>query len=194
MDSLKAEQLSSRKWRICSLPYGGPMKGGKDYDGEYFSPRTNPWADYYPERPALFQHAQDRVLKDSVIGIEDELHQEKDGWWGTLWLERGNQYLDQINSLIAAGKAWGSSGSVGHLVKKAKDGELLVWPHIEQTITTVPRNHYSVIVASKAAADYAEAGIAFDLGRDLSSDGDDPAMARLNQALTDLESLLRDAR
>lgn len=194
MDPIKAEQLSSRKWRILSLPFGGPNKG-KDYDGEYFSVRTNPWAEYFPEHPVLFHHGKDRVLKDTVVGIEDELHKEIDGWWGTLWLERGNQYLDQINALIAAGKAWGSSGSVGHLVKKAPDGELLVWPHIEQTITTMPRNHFSVIVPTKAATDFTNAGLTWtepDLGPDLSSDGDGSAMARLTQALEELEGLIKN--
>jgi hypothetical protein len=49
MDYMKAEQLSTAKWRVLAIPFGGPFKG-KDLDGEYFSPRTDVRPDWFPGR------------------------------------------------------------------------------------------------------------------------------------------------
>jgi hypothetical protein len=179
MDHLKAEQLSNAKWRVLAIPFGGPLKG-KDLDGEYFSPRTDIKPDWFRERPVLWHHAGDSVIKDESLGTEDDLTEEKDGWWGTVWLDRSNRYWEQVNALLAAGKVYGSSGALGHLVQKARDGEILTWPHIEQTLTPTPANPFARVVPAKAIDHFTLAGIPVkglaDLGPDLSSDGDDPAM------------------
>lgn len=197
MEPLKAEQLTSVKWRVLAIPFGGPF-GGKDLDGEYFSPRTDIKAEWFPTRPVLWHHAQDTAIKDEALGTEDDLVKEDDGWWGTMWLDRSAQYWARVSAMLAAGKVYGSSGALGHLVRKAADGEILTWPHIEQTLTPTPANPFSRVVTSKAADAFTSAGIG--LGSDLetylaSKDAcESPAMARLATALTDLETLLRDAR
>ena len=127
----------------------------------------------------MWHHGMDAVLKDENLGTEDDLKEETDGWWGTVWLDRSNRYWDQVNSLLAAGKVYGSSGALGHLVQKARDGEILTWPHIEQTLTPTPANPFARVVPAKAIDHFTQAGIPVeglaDLGPDLSSDGDDPA-------------------
>ena len=158
MDNLKAEQLGSAKWRVLAIPFGGPMKGGKDLDGEFFSPRTDIKPAWFKERPVLFHHGQDETARDD-LGIEDELALEKDGWWGKLWLDRSHRYWSQIDALLRAGKMYGSSGSIAHLVRKGRDGEILVWPHAEQTLTLTPANPFARVTASKAIADFNTAGI-----------------------------------
>ena len=184
MDYLKAEQISNSKWRVLAIPFGGPFKGNKDADGEYFSPRTDVKADWFRERPVLWHHAQDEVIKDDSLGTEDDLEQKDDGWWATVWLDRSSRYWERVNALLAAGKVYGSSGALGHLVQKAKDGEILVWPHIEQTLTPPPANPFARVVPAKAVDDFSLAGIAWnsadlpDLGLDLPSGGDDSAMQR----------------
>ena len=162
MDHLKAEQLTSSKWRILSIPFGGEFKGGKDADLEFFSKRTDVKADWFDRRPAIWHHGQDAVMKDATVGITDDFEEESDGWWSTLWLDRGARYRAEIESMLRAGKAFGSSGAIGHLVRKARDGEILVWPHAEQTLTTAPINHLSRIVPAKAADHFALAGIELD--------------------------------
>jgi hypothetical protein len=198
MEHLKAEQLTSVKWRVLAIPFGGPFKGGKDLDGEYFSPRTDIKADWFPTRPVLWHHGGDQAVKDAILGTEDELVKEDDGWWGTMWLDRSARYWAQVSALLAAGKVYGSSGALGHLVQKAKDGEILTWPHIEQTLTPTPANIFARVIPAKAAADFTSSGISLgtDLETYLSSKdgGETPAMARLTEALTNLEHLLRDAR
>jgi hypothetical protein len=196
MDYLKAERLSNAKWRVLAIPFGGPFKG-KDLDGEYFSPKTDVKPSWFHERPVLFHHAMDEVLKDEDLGTEDDLTLEKDGWWGTVWLDRSSRYWEHVNGLLAAGKMYGSSGALGHLVKKAPDGEILVWPHIEQTLTPTPANPFARVVPAKAVNDFTTAGIATEplagiladydaseLGTELPSGGDDPAKVALERAKT----------
>ena len=195
MEPLKAEQLTSVKWRVLAIPFGGPFAGGKDLDGEYFSPRTDIKADWFPTRPVLWQHGKDVSLKDVVMGTEDDLEKKDDGWWATMWLDRSARYWSQVSALLAAGKVYGSSGALGHLVQKAKDGEILTWPHIEQTLTPTPANPFARVVPAKAVADFTLSGLSpADLETYLSSedDGETPAMERLTAALDDLEGLLRN--
>ena len=206
MDPIKAEQLTSAKWRVLAIPFGGPLKGGKDLDGEFFSPRTDPKPNWFKEHPVLFHHGMDKAIGDEDVGIEGELEKERDGWWADVWLDRSHRYFAQLDALIRAGKMFGSSGSMSHLVKIAKDGEILVWPHVEQTFTPTPANVFSRIAASKAIDDFTTAGIALDpsmrdvlteldsvsnLDSDLPSGGDDPALARLAATLSQLDEVLK---
>ena len=187
------------------------MQGGKDLDGEFFSPRTDIKADWFDKRPVLFHHAQDASLKDSTLGVEDDLELEDDGWWGKVWLDRANQYWARVSALLASGKMYGSSGALGHLVRKDhKSGEILIWPHIEQTLTPTPANPFARVVPVKALDHFKTAGIAVngqeagrlligpdgsDLGPDLPSGGDmDPAMARLSATLDQLTEVLARLR
>jgi hypothetical protein len=205
-EALKAEQLGTAKWRVLAIPFGGPLKGGKDLDGEFFSPRTDPKPSWFKERPVLFHHGQDDTIGDEDVGIEGEITKEADGWWAPLWLDRSNRYFAQLDALIRAGKMFGSSGSMAHLVRKARDGEILVWPHVEQTLTPTPANVFARITASKALDDFSTAGIELepamrdvlteldstsDLDSDLPTGGEDPAMARLASTLSQLDEVLK---
>lgn len=210
MDFLKAEHVRGSKWRVLAIPFGGPVRG-RDLDGEYFSPRTDIKADWFPQRPAIFHHGGDVEMKDEIVGMEDPPDKERDGWWAEMWLNRQSAYYDRLDKMLEQGKLYGSSGSMPHLVRKASDGEILVWPHVEQTLTFTPINPYSRITASKAVRDYDSAGIELDpalkglladlealtdLSADLSAggdhlraDGDAPAMARLEDIQSTLEGL-----
>lgn len=194
MDPLKAEQLTSSKWRVLAIPFGGPIRG-RDTDTEYFSPRTDVKADWFPERPVLWHHGKDETMGNDSVGTEADMELQKDGWWATVWLDRVNRYWARIDSMLRAGKAYGSSGPVAHLVKKSRDGEILVWPHAEQTITPTPANFFSRLIPVKALEDhFTSAGIA--LGADLETylsakDGESPAMGELDRTLDLLEETLR---
>ena len=208
---IKAEQIGSAKWRVLAIPFGGPFKGGKDLDGEYFSPRTDVKASWFSQRPVLWHHGKDQELDSETLGTEDDLEKDSEGWWATMWLDRANRYWAQVNSLLQAGKVYGSSGALGHLVRKAPDGEILVWPHIEQTLTPTPANPFARVVPTKAVDDFTSAGLALDpalrglltefdsqeadLGLDLPDEGgEDPAIQRLVGELARLEELIRKLR
>lgn len=207
MEALKAEQIGTAKWRVCAIPFGGPLKGGKDLDREYFSPRTDPKPHWFKEHPVLFHHGQDKLVGDADVGVQGEIVKEDDGWWAEMWLDRQSQYFARLDGMMRAGKMYGSSGSMSHLVKTAPDGEILVWPHVEQTLTLTPANVYARVSAGKAVDDFQSAGIQLDpairgllteldtlttdLASDLPSGGGDPAVSRLSQTLDDLDEVLR---
>jgi hypothetical protein len=205
MDFLKAEQLTNAKWRVLSIPFGGPFEG-KDFDGEFFSPRTDIKADWFDRRPLVWHHNLDGTMKaDPVMGTADDTERDDEGWWSTIWLDRSHQYWAQVDALLRAGKVYGSSGSLPAFVKTdRKTGEILVWPFIEQTLTPTPANPYARIVPAKAIAHFDEANLILppavrgflsdldspkaDLGPDLSSRAAvDPATRqRLSGALGSL--------
>jgi hypothetical protein len=160
MDFLKAEQLTNAKWRVLSIPFGGPFEG-KDFDGEFFSPRTDIKADWFDRRPLVWHHNLDGTMKaDPVMGTADDTEKDDEGWWSTIWLDRSHQYWAQVDALLRAGKVYGSSGSLPAFVKTdRKTGEILVWPFIEQTLTPTPANPYARIVPAKAIAHFDEANL-----------------------------------
>jgi hypothetical protein len=199
---IKAEQVGTAKWRVLAIPFGGPFKG-RDMDGEFFSPRTDIKPHWFTERPVLWHHGMDETKDepDDAIGTEGDLSKEKDGWWAEMWLDRGNRYWQQVSRMLAAGKVYGSSGALGHVVRKSADGEILVWPHIEQTLTVTPSNPFARVVPVKALTHFDSAGITVDdelrglfaepdsgpdLGPHLPQGGEDPAVAKLLSALDEL--------
>jgi hypothetical protein len=202
MDFLKAEQLSSAKWRVLGIPYGGP-KDGKDFDGEFFSPRTDLKPEWFDRRPLVWHHNLDKTMgADPVLGTADDLEQSDIGWWTTIWLDRSHRYWQQVDELLRAGKVYGSSGSLPNFVRTDKTtGEILVWPYIEQTLTPTPANPYSVVIPAKAIRHFDEAQIGLspavrglltdldspsaDLRPDLPSGGDGAAIQRLRVQLRD---------
>lgn len=211
MDFLKADRVSSTKWRVLGIPFGGPFDG-KDFDTEFFSLRTDIKPEWFDRRPAIWHHNLDTSMKaDSTIGFTDDLKLEEDlGWWSTLWLNRSHRYWAEVDRMLQSGKLYGSSGTMPNFVKiDKKTGEIKVWPYVEQTLTPIPSNFLSQVAAAKALSHFDEAGIELDpvmrnvltesdsdpdLGPDLPSGGDDPAMAKLASTLNQLEEALRLVR
>lgn len=198
METLKADQVSNSKWRVLAIPFGGPMKGGKDLDGEYFDAATDIKPRWFKSRPVIFHHGVDAVLKDAELGTQElDDEPDADGWWSTVWLDRSAAYWKQVDALLRAGKMYGSSGAVAHLVRKNRTtGHIDVWPHAEQTLTPTPANPYARIVASKSLvlADAFPDDLRADLfgggepAGDLPRNGDDVAKRR--QAASDRASRL----
>jgi hypothetical protein len=215
MDTLKAEQITGSKWRVLAIPFAGPFKG-KDLDGEYFDRDTDIKPHWFKARPVMFQHGQDITAKDEDYGEQElDANPEDEGWWGTVWLNRSARYWAEVDRMLRAGKMYGSSGAIAHLVRKDhKTGHIEVWPHAEQTLTPTPANPYARITAAKAIEGFNTAGIALDdpmravlsdLDRtsaaDLPTDlpgpaqaamgGDEAARLRLEGELSRLQTLLK---
>ncbi len=219
MDALKAEQLTGSKWRVLAIPFHGPFKGGKDSDAEFFDADTDIKQHWFRARPVIFHHGLDAAAKDEDYGEQElDAKSDDDGWWSTVWLNRSARYWAEVDSMLRAGKMFGSSGAIAHLVRKDhRTGHIEVWPHAEQTLTPTPSNPYARITPAKALAGFTSAGIAMDdavkaalaaldehaddlrpdlsdggePSGDLSIGGEDAARKRLVIALDDLEALIR---
>lgn len=152
MQALKAHVIDDNHFRVRAIPFGG-MIGGKDFDGEYFTKRTDIKPDWFSERPVLWHHGQDEYLGDRVIGKATDLTEEEDGWWVDVWLKRGEKYADLIASLSQKAPLYGSSGTISYLRRSAPDGEILTWPYVEQTLTLTPSNLLSISRPAKALLD-----------------------------------------
>jgi len=149
---VKAQVIDDDHFRLLAIPFGGPL-GGRDLDGEFFSKRTDIKPDWFTERPVLWHHGQDRYMADTVVGKATDLTLEDDGWWVDVWLKHGEQRADLIKRLASKAPLYGSSGTISYLRKASTGGEILVWPYVEQTLTTSPQNTLSVTRPAKAILD-----------------------------------------
>lgn len=150
---LKAHAISDDRFRLLAIPFGGPLEG-RDLDGEYFSVKTDIKPDWFEQRPVLWNHGQDRLLNDRVIGkatLDDE--PDEDGWWVEVQLLAGERHAALVQKLAQKAPLYGSSGTIGYLKRTAPDGEILVWPYVEQTLTLTPSNTLSVSRPAKAVLD-----------------------------------------
>jgi len=169
---LKAEPMTASRldrWlsgkisrRLCMVPFGGPLPGGKaglDIDGEYFDGTT----DLYGPFPALrasrerlvdWHHDNDptNVMKGAILGrVVFDANAEEDGVWADFWVNAGERRKALVAQLERRGvPLFGSSQAVHGFTRKAKDGHIEVWPVIRHTITTSPQNTYAVMPSLKA--------------------------------------------
>jgi len=136
---------------------------GVDLDGEYFSERTDLALDWFPvQRPLLYHHGLDEGGTGvQAIGRIDSTTATKavDGWWVQAQLDKAHAYYDSVKKLIGDGALFSSSGAMPHLVRTAKDGEILRWPWVEQSLTPTPANVYARVEAGEAVKHYKAAGI-----------------------------------
>jgi hypothetical protein len=178
MPELKAQLIDDNHFKLLAIPYGGQFDG-RDFDGEFFTKRTDIKPDWFDQRPVLWHHGQDEHLGDRVIGQAVDLTEDEDGWWVDVWLRRGEKHAELVKQLSQKAPLYGSSGTIGYLKKSAPDGEILVWPYVEQTLTLAPSNILSVSRPAKALIEtFTSADIAVS-----------PAIKAL---LTELEQLRTD--
>jgi hypothetical protein len=158
-EPLKATVLDDNSFRLLAIPFGGPIPSplfprGIDIDGETFTERTDVKAAWFDSRPTDWHHGADPTGKmgRAVLGKAVDLGPfdgkgigpDADGWWVTVWLDQGQKRLDLIRRLASQATIYGSSESVPGLTKKASSGEILVWPYIEQTLTTFRSGNYPI--------------------------------------------------
>ncbi len=190
--------------RLLAIPFGGPIPfpkapRGVDYDGEWFSPRTDIYGGIRAlretrERLVDFSHAfappsprygdpsgmmTGHILGKSILDPDPE----EDGWWIDMWLKAGNARVRMIEALARRGaQLYGSAQVVpGKGQKDPSTGEITVWPFMMETLSPAPSNTYSVLRPAKAVLEEADlAGITVS-----------DAMRSLIGDLRDLDSDLR---
>lgn len=131
-----------------AIPFGGPVHGGKDLEGEYFAPDTNFAFDWFPDegRPVLYEHGTDPAIKLTVIGRQTSKRVDPDkGVWAQTQLNMAHRYAEVILQLAKKGVLGYSSGSVLAHIRRSGAGKIAQWPWIELTLTPRPANPYGLI-------------------------------------------------
>ena len=162
------EQGEAWVLEVLGVPYGGPF-GGKDAQGEYFTPETDLWLDRIPKRPVVYYHGLlEGGSRPQVIGEELGWERRPDGVWFRVLLDRANALARRVWEAAQKGLARASSGAIGHLVRVAADGRILAWPIGELSLLDArqhrPANPYAVAIpyrmeATRAKAAFAAAGL-----------------------------------
>lgn len=163
MEPIKASLLDDDHFRLLAIPFTGPLPGGRDLDGQWFSPRTNIHPDLLPARLVDWHHGKDPLMGRTVLGkavLDPEPDEE--GWWVDVWLAHGEKRVALVKRLAEKAPIYGSSEALWS--KASAEGEILDWPYWRQTLSTSPQNTHSIIrPAAKAVLDdFTTAGIAVD--------------------------------
>ncbi len=135
---------------VLGVPYGGPF-GGKDAQGETFTPQTDLWLERIPKRPVVYYHGlAEGERAPQVIGEELGWERRADGVWFRVALDRGSTLARRVWEAAQKGLARASSGAIGHLVRVAPDGRIVVWPVAEISLLDArehqPANPFAVAV------------------------------------------------
>ncbi|HLY28415.1 MAG TPA: HK97 family phage prohead protease, partial [Aggregatilineales bacterium] len=139
----------------------------RDLQGEYFTPQTDFALDWSDKRPVLYHHGLDAKAATALVGTLDTLHADDVGLWAEAQLNKRSAFVKKIEELIAAGALSWSSGSLGHLVRKERDGRITRWPLIEGSLTPTPAEprltHVTHLTPAKAIeAAYKSLGLSTD--------------------------------
>lgn len=116
--------------------WGNPQD--TDLQGEWFTPDTDFCLDWFAERPVLYHHGMDDSTGLKAIGTIKMAKADNIGLWVQAQLNLRDEYGDAVYKMVQAKEFGWSSGSVDHLVKIAKSGEIKVWPLIEGSVTPTP--------------------------------------------------------
>ena len=137
------------------MPFFGPFAGddgiGRDFDGEFFSPKTDFLFDWFKgSRPFLYQHTWDARVGTDPMGDVVNFEKRKEGIWVQAQLDLRSKWYEAIRALIGEEALSFSSGAYPAGVVVAKSGEILRWPWVELTATPTPANPYASIAAMKS--------------------------------------------
>ena len=98
---------------VLGVPYGGPF-GGKDAEGEYFTPESDLWLERIPRRPVVYYHGlEEEDSPPQIIGEELGWERREDGVWFRVLLDRGSALARRIWEAAQKGFARASSGAIG---------------------------------------------------------------------------------
>lgn len=139
---------------VLGVPYGTP--NDRDRHNEFFTPHTNLHFDKYGLPPVVYYHGFDpengKPAGEPVyIGSTTSREVRADGVWYRVVLDKRHELAKRVWQAAQRLAAFASSGSANHLVRVAKNGEVLHWPVIELSLFDidpamgrVPANNYAI--------------------------------------------------
>lgn len=114
----------------------------KDLVGEFFTPQTEELDAVLKATgylPIFYQHAADRVLKASVIGLAKAMQPDDLGLWYEAQIIAAEEYRRYLMPLIEAGLLATSSGTLPAAREvDHRTGRIKRWPIIELSLTPTP--------------------------------------------------------
>ena len=164
---IRAVKSDSGEWEIeiLGIPFGSPSE--RDSDGEFFTAQTKLHLDKFPTPPLVFFHGfNDQKQPDAkpiYVGKTTSYEVKPDGVWFRGVLDKAIAQAKAVWEAAQTGMARASSGSISHLVRKARDGHLLEWPVAELSVFDTyngknPANRRAVVMPVMKAV-YEQAGL-----------------------------------
>ena len=147
MEAVKLVDIEKGLIEGWAIPFGGPMPGGKDLDGEAFTKDTELYLNAYPSRPLFYHHGKDSLLGFGAIGTEVKATRKEEGIWLEAQLNMAGQYKELLLQLLTKDMLGFSSGANPGSISKTADGFIKSWLWTETSLTPMPANPYSVIFA-----------------------------------------------
>ena len=136
-----------------AIPFGGPMPGGKDLDGEAFSKDTELFLPAYDKRPLLYFHGMDKALGVEPIGAEVKWEQKDGGIWLEAQLSLTGKYQEHVMELARRGLLGFSSGANPRSVVKSASGLIERWMWMETSLLPIPSNPFGMATMKALGAD-----------------------------------------
>ena len=128
-----------------AIPFGGPMPGGKDLEGEAFTSDTELYLDAYPSRPLLYHHGKDSLLGFGSIASEVKATRKEKGIWLEAQMHMAGRYKDLLLELLGKEMLGFSSGANPGSIVKTSDGFIKSWLWNETSLTPLPANPYGIV-------------------------------------------------
>ena len=94
----------------------------------------------------------DAAVGKSIIGRVIMAKADDVGLWVEMQISKAHEYARAVMELVRRGVVGLSSGSAGHLVEIASDGQILSWPLVEVSVTTSPMEPRTVGVRELAGS------------------------------------------
>jgi len=149
-------EYSGKKYSVLGVPFGGIFEG-RDADGETFSNKTDLWLQDGKSIPVTYYHGfgadEPYTIQDIpvIIGIATFQKMNDEGYWFEVTLDQNEPLADRI-AATPQDKLRASSGAIGHLVRKTRQGVINVWPIGELALFDTndwrqPANELAVVLA-----------------------------------------------
>jgi hypothetical protein len=145
-NTLKAISKTDEELRVGNYI---ALFGGEDLEGEHFTSETD-FESSYTKTGVLYvdwEHGLGREVDgktapgpDDVLGYVDWKSRKTDGLgvWVERILDRRNQYMKYLETLIEAGLIANSTEAIESSVVTTKSGEIQKWPLRKDTLTVMP--------------------------------------------------------
>ena len=145
MDTVKLVDVEKGLIEGWAIPFGGPMPGNKDLDGDAFSKDTELYLDAYDKRPVLYFHGMDKALGAGPIGTEVKWEQRDGGIWLEAQIATSAKYQEHIRELAKRGLLGYSSGANPRSVVKSASGLIERWMWMETSLLPIPSNPFGMV-------------------------------------------------